>query len=241
MIAWCGFDYSSLVNPYNALKCPGVADVFRIPKLGAAFYQAQVNPAVRPVIKLSCYWDFGPKSPRGPGKGAAIFSNCDRLEVFVGDKHFATATRDAKNYPHLKHPPFFCDLDVDGASKPELRIEGYVKNRLVLTRSFSSDSAQDQFVLRADDADVVGDGIDATRLVFMVTDKYGEPRAFAGGEIVFDLTGPGMIVGDNPFVLADSGGVGAVWIKSVPRGKGVIAVTAKHSSLGQKRVEIAAR
>lgn len=44
VVAWCAFDYASLINPYNAVKCPGVADVFRIPKLGAAFYRSQVDP-----------------------------------------------------------------------------------------------------------------------------------------------------------------------------------------------------
>src|SRR5262249_16843384 len=65
VIAWCAFDYGSPVNAYNGLKCPGVADSFRIPKLGAAFYQAQIDPKVRVVIKPSFHWDFGPKSPRG--------------------------------------------------------------------------------------------------------------------------------------------------------------------------------
>src|SRR5262249_19057216 len=26
LIAWCGFDYASLVNPYDNVKCPGVSD-----------------------------------------------------------------------------------------------------------------------------------------------------------------------------------------------------------------------
>jgi beta-galactosidase len=38
VIAWCAFDYASLINDYHGVKCPGVADVFRIPKLGASFY-----------------------------------------------------------------------------------------------------------------------------------------------------------------------------------------------------------
>jgi hypothetical protein len=28
VIAWCGFDYASLINAYKNVKCPGVADVF---------------------------------------------------------------------------------------------------------------------------------------------------------------------------------------------------------------------
>lgn len=238
VIAWCGFDYSSLMNCYNAIKCPGVADVFRIPKLGASFYQAQVSPKVNPIIKLSFYWDFGPKSPRGPGKHAAIFSNCDRLEIFVAGKSLTTLEPDRQNYPHLEYPPFFCDLDLDGAGSPELRIDGYVSGKLALSRKFSSDRSHDQFTLMTDDAKIKADGSDATRVTFAVTDQFGEPRAFANGKVTFELSGPGMIVGDNPFDLEDSGGVGAIWIKGQRKNRGTIMVTANHSFLGKKMVTL---
>ena len=241
VIAWCAFDYASLINAHNAVKCPGVADVFRIPKLGAAFYRAQVSPQVRPVILPDFYWDCGAQTPRGPGQNAAIFSNCDRLEIFVAAKPLVTALPDRKNYPHLKYPPFFCNLDLDAAGLPELRIDGYVGDRLALSRSFSPDPAQDQFQLAADDTQLFGDGADATRLVFKVADKFGTERLLAGGEVAFEITGPGTIVGDNPFSLADSGGVGAVWIKTTPNGTGQIIVKATHSSLGAKSVTIDVR
>jgi len=238
VIAWCAFDYASLLNCHKAVKCPGVADVFRIPKLGAAFYLAQVSPEVGPVILPDFYWDFGAQTPRGPGQNAAIFSNCDRLEIFVAGKPFATAQPDRKNYPHLKYPPFFCDLDLDAAGHPELRMDGYVGDRLALSKSFSFDPAQDQFLLAADDAQLFGDGADATRLVFKVADQFGTERLGAGGEVAFEISGPGTIVGDNPFLLADSGGVGAVWIKTSPDSSGPIIVKATHSSLGAKSVTI---
>ena len=110
--------------------------------------------------------------------------------------------------------------------------------QLVLTKSFSSDAAQDQLLLAADDSKLIGDGADATRLVFQIADKFGQPRAFAAGEVVLNCSGPGTILGDNPFSLEDSGGVGAVWIKTVPAGKGRIAVKARHSLLGEKIVAI---
>lgn len=242
VIAWCAFDYGSLMNAYHAVKCPGVADGFRIPKLGASFYQAQVSPSVRPVIIPNFYWDFGSQSPRGPGKRVAIFSNCDRLEIFVGGKFVARLQPDRADFPHLSYPPFFCDLELDEAvaqTRPELRIDGFVGDRLALSRSFSSDPAQDQFFLAADDAQLAGNGADATRLVFKVVDKFGTERAFAGGQVSFEISGPGEIVGDNPFALADSGGVGAVWIRSTPGRPGKIIVRAVHSSLGARTVELA--
>ena len=238
VIAWCGFDYASLVNPYNNVKCPGVADVFRIPKLGASFYQAQVSPQVRPVIQPSFYWDFGPQTPRGPGKQAAIFSNCERLELFVGGRPRATLHPDSVNFPHIPYPPFLADLELDGAGHPELRIDGYVGDRLALSRSFSSDATQDRFFLEADDAELMADRADATRLAFKVVDKFGAERAFAGGQVAFELIGPGVLVGDNPFSLVDSDGVGAIWIKTLPRRSGRITVMATHSLLGARTVEI---
>jgi beta-galactosidase len=239
VIAWCAFDYASLVNPHQAVKCPGVADMFRIPKLGASFYQAQVNPAARLVIQPSFFWDFGPATPKGPGKNAAIFSNCDRLEIFVGAKRVATVRPDRANFPRLQYPPFFCDLEIDDvAAKPELRIDGYIRDRLALSKSFSSDAAEDALFLAADDRRLLGDGVDATRLVFKIVDKFGAERAFADGEVTLEISGPGTIVGDNPFALTDSGGVGAVWIKTIPNGSGQIIVTATHSSRGKKSVFI---
>jgi beta-galactosidase len=241
VVAWCGFEYGSLVNAFQRVKYPGVADIFRVPKLGASFYLAQCDPKYRVVIQPDFYWDFGSKTPRGPGKGAAIFSNCERLEIFLSGQHHATLQPDTTNYPHLKHAPFFTDLDLDGSGHPELRIDGYLGQKLELSRSFSADRTHDQFALEADDAELIGDGVDATRLVFKVVDKFGANRAFAGGNVSFEVAGPGVIIGDNPFALADSGGIGAVWIKTNPNSSGHIAITARHSELGAKSVKLRVR
>ncbi|HVU99791.1 MAG TPA: glycoside hydrolase family 2 TIM barrel-domain containing protein, partial [Verrucomicrobiae bacterium] len=238
VVAWCGFEYGSLVNGYHRLKCPGVADVFRLPKLGAAFYLAQADPKIRVVIEPDFYWDFGHATPRGPGKAAAIFSNCDRLQVFVGGKHHATLRPDAANYPNLKHPPFFVDLDLGGSGHPELRIDGFISGRLALSRSFSSDPSSDQLMFVADDAEITGDGVDAVRLVVRVGDKFGAQRLLGGGEVTFEVQGPGMILGDNPLSLVDCGGAGAVWLKTNVNARGIIHVTAAHSAFGSKSLEM---
>ena len=101
-----------------------------------------------------------------------------------------------------------------------------------MSRSFSSDHAADRFWLHADDAELVNDGSDCTRLAFAVVDKFGAPRAFAGGDVALDLDGPGVIVGDNPFPLEANGGAGAVYIRTIPGRVGTIRITARHSTLG---------
>ncbi len=238
VIAWCAFEYGSPMNSYKGVKNPGVADVFRIPKLGASFYQSQVSPAVRPVIVPNFYWDFGQATPGGPGKNAVIFSNCDRLELFVDGKLHSRLEPDRKNYPNLKYAPFFADLDIEAAGHPVLRIDGYVADHLALSRSFSSDTRKDEFLFKADDSAINGDGVDATRLVFRVADEFGAARLFAGGDVAFEVTGPGIVVGDNPFSLTEGGGAGAIWIKARPANSGRIVVTARHSSLGVRTVKI---
>jgi beta-galactosidase len=240
-IAWCAFDYASLMNAYNAVKCPGVADVFRIPKLGASFYLAQVAPSVRAVIEPDFYWDFGPQTPYGPGDHAAIFSNCERLEIFINGKQHAVLHPDRAGFPHLLSPPFFADLKIDGVAHPELRIDGYVGNSRVISRSFSSDPSTDRLWLHADDAALMADGSDMTRLAFAVVDKFGAPRAYAGGTVSLRIQGPGTIVGDNPFSLAENGGAGAVWIRTSAGRAGTIRLDAEHSSLGKKTVEVQAK
>jgi beta-galactosidase len=237
-VAWCAVDYASLMNAYQGVKCPGVADVFRIPKLGAAFYLSQVDPAERPVIEPDFYWHFGLESPTGPGEHVAIFSNCERLEIFIDGKPHAVLHPDRVGFPNLRYPPFFADLKPDGAEHPELRIDGYKGATRLLTRKFSSDRAQDRLWLHTDDTELTADGADATRLAFAVVDKYGALHAFGKGRLTLALEGPGVLVGDNPFALEDNGGAGAVWVKTLPVKVGTIRIAAHHDALGSERLEI---
>ena len=230
LLGWCAFDYPSLISAFNGLKYPGIADFFRIPKLGAAFYESQVSPDTRPVIAPAFYWDFGAHQPAGPGERAAIFSNCERLELFLDGVQHSVLQPDRAGFPHTAYPPFFAHLQLNATSKPELEIRGYVKDRLVLSRSFSSDPAQDRLWCEADDVDLHGDGADSTQLAFGIVDKFGSPRLFGGGVVRLTLDGPAKIVGDNPFDLNLTGGMGAVWIRTLPGSYGIVRVRAHHSS-----------
>lgn len=240
VIAWCAFDYASLMNAWETIKCPGVADVFRLPKLAAGFYKSQVDAKVRPVIEPDFWWDFGEQTPAGPGKHAAIFSNCERLEVYVDGKLRGKLEPDRAGFGGLRYPPFFADLTVEGGTKPELRIDGFVGGTKVLSRQFSADRSADRLWLRADDAELRADGVDATRVTFGVEDKFDALRAFASGEVRLNVEGPGEMVGDRSFRMEDCGGAAAVWVKTTAGGTGVVRVTARHSALGTKTVEIRA-
>lgn len=241
LIAWCAFEYASLLGDYQAVKYPGISDVFRIPKLGASFYRSQGDPTIEPVILPSFYWDFSLHTPSGPGPNSAIFSNCERLELFIDDKHHSTIHPDRTSYPHLQHAPFFADLQLNGAQSPELRVEGYRANKMAISRSFSSNHSEDRLFVHADDTVLEADGSDATRLMFAQVDKFGAPRPFVGGEVSIHIEGPGVVVGDNPFDLGKTGGAGAVYIRTIPHRAGHIRITVHHAALGTKIVHIRAK
>ena len=76
------------------------------------------------------------------------------------------------------------------------------------------------------------------RLVFAAVDKFGAPRPFVEGDVSLEIQGPGVIVGDNPFNLSESGGAGAIWIKTLPNRTGRIRIEGKHASLGSSSVQM---
>ena len=83
--------------------------------------------------------------------------------------------------------------------------------------------------------------MDATRLSFRATDRYGAPRPYVDGQVSFDVTGPAVLIGDNPFDFASAGGVGAVWIRSLPGSPGTVTVTARHPALGRAVAQVRVR
>ncbi len=243
LLAWSGFDYpSGSGNQYQGVKYTGVVDEFRITKPGAAIYQAQTDPALSPVIAPAFYWDFGLASPVTSLASAMICSNLDRLEIYVGGEHFATATPDTGDYGYLDYPPSFVDFSaVDGSSRPELRIDGYLGSVQVASRSLASDPSGDTLQLTADDAEIDGDGVDATRLAFRAVDRYGAPRPYIDGPVTLDIEGPAVLIGDNPFDFAATGGAGAVWIRSLPGSPGTVTVRASHPRLGRAMARVRVR
>ena len=244
LLAWSGYDYpSGSGNQFEGVKYTGVIDLFRVPKPGAAIYQAQVDPAKKPVIAPAFYWDFGADAlPLPEGQQAMICSNCERLEIFVGGRHYATVRPDEKQFPHLAYPPSFIAFKkVTASAKPELRIDGYVGKQKLLSRKFSADRSTDRLLVAADDAVLRADGADATRVVFRTVDRYGAARPHGKGVVSFTLEGPAVLIGESAFALEQTGGVGAVWIRTLEGQTGTIKLTAVHPDYGKYRLSVQAR
>ena len=241
LVAWAGFDYASLlgVNPAN-IKWAGVADGFRVPKPGAAIYQTQADPAVRPLIIPVFFWEAGGAVPAA-APTAMIASNCDRLEVFIDGTHVTSAlpAYGSPLYSGLIHPPFLVHLPkhIPNAT-PELLVKGFVGGRQVAQLRMSANPAGDALGMAVDDATISADGSDATRAVFRAIDAHGNQRRYGSGDVTLTLSGPATLVGDNPFAFGQYGGLGAVWIRSLAGQPGAITLTASHPLLGQAEVQV---
>ena len=166
-----------------------------------------------------------------------ICANLDRLEVYVAGAHFATATPDTTNYRHLRYPPSFVDFgSVDGSSHPQLRIDGYLGATKVASQSYSSDPDGDRLHVTIDDTELTGDGSDSTRVVLRAVDRHGQPRPYVQGDVILSVDGPAVLIGDNPFALADTGAAGAVWLRTIRNTPGTVTLTARHPTLGSGAV-----
>jgi beta-galactosidase len=238
-IGWCAFDYNTHANfcSTDRICYHGVADIFRIPKPAGGFYKSQCDPKEEIVLEPAFDWSRGDRNESF--NVAMVSSNCEHLKIYIGDRLVADVDPDRQTFPHLKYPPFVTNIR-DGlrGGWGDLKLEGYIDGKKVITRMLSGRGADRQLHVEPDDLELIGDGIDATRVVLRVTDEYGAARPLANAAIGLTLTGPGEIIGDNPFSLF--GGVGAIWIKT-KEAAGVIRLTAKHPRLGVKTVEIHAR
>jgi beta-galactosidase len=237
-IGWCAFDYNTHANFGSGDKIcyHGVTDIFRILKPAGQFYRSQCDPKEEVVLEPCFNWSQGDQSEGGGVRHAVIVSNCDHLKIHVKGDLKAEVEPDRAHYGHLPHPPFVTDL-TGGRLEDwgDLRIDGYIKGALAISKTMPGNDYDRQLHVEPDEAVLVGDGADATRVVLRVTNEHGGARPFSTGSIALRVEGPGEIVGENPFSLA--AGVGAVWVRS-KEAAGVIRLHARHQYLGEKMVEI---
>jgi len=127
---------------------------------------------------------------------------------------------------------------VDVGALPDLRVDGYVGTTLAAVLLMSADTTRDRLRLTADDTTITADGSDATRVTFRATDAYGNHRPNATGEVTLSLTGPAILIGQNPFAFGSYGGVGGAFVRSIPGRTGQVTVTARHATLGSTSVRV---
>jgi beta-galactosidase len=237
-IGWCAFDYNTHLQfgSGDRICYHGVMDIFRQPKLAAHFYASQEDPAKRVVLEPISYWTMGDKSGAGV-EPLLICSNCDEVEILVAGKSRGRIQPDRKQWPHLPHPPYVATgLSAGwGGDWEPLELRGYVNGKHVATKKISHDGQPARLIMAADDRAIDADGSDMTRVTLSIVDEFDNILPFAQQPVVLELTGPGVLVGENPFSMP--GGRGAVYVRST-RKAGTITITATTSRLKPQKVTI---
>jgi beta-galactosidase len=234
-IGWCAFDYNTHGNfgSGDRICYHGVTDIFREPKPAAGFYKSQCDPDEEIVLEPAFHWARGDESIGFTN--AVVSSNCEHLKFYVSGKLVAEADPNRAEFAHLKYPPFAADLSEHVNPWGDLRIEGYIGSKLVISKTLSGAGVARKFALASDDTTLIADGADSTRVVLRVTDEFGAIQPFSNDAIRLEITGPAEIIGDNPFSLV--GGTGAIWIRTFEMA-GKVQLTAIHPNLGMQQIEI---
>lgn len=235
VLGWCAFDYQTHADfgSGDHVCYHGVMDIFREPKPAAGFFRSQCSPHEEPVLEPGFH--FAMNDQAGGLERAIISSNCEQIRCFIGVEgtwHPVIDLLPAKaEFPHLDYPPFFLTLPNGNDDWGDLRLDGYVAGKLVVSKSLSSKGLDQAFEMVADDIALSADGCDATRVVLRVTDQYGAPRPLCFDPILLTLEGPAVLVGESPLAL--SGGRSALWIRSTTR-PGTATLRATHAHFGTR-------
>jgi beta-galactosidase len=240
-IGWSAFDYATHIEfgSGDRICYHGVMDIFRLPKWAAYLYQSQQSPSKRVVLQAATHWTMGDRSGGGVNP-LTVFSNCDKVEVIVGQNSLGRFQPDYAAYPNLPHPPItIYGLDEYSAwGQAEfynLHIIGYIHNEMVAEQWISSNRLPHNLELSTDTDQLYADGADMTRLIFRITDEFGNPLPYATKVVTFELEGDADLIGENPFPLI--GGQAALYIKARYQ-TGSVAVRAQASGLPSASVAL---
>ncbi len=243
-IGWCAFDYNThfQFGSGDRICYHGVMDIFRLPKFAARFYESQQAPESRVVLHAATRWAMGDRDTSRIDQ-LVVFSNCDSVDVYVGDNFMGHFLPDRKHFPNLPHAPFQIPLGTGnltwGQHLPDLLVQGKINGELVAEHRIAADSLPYALDVTLDDDQLYADGADMTRLAVCVVDRFGNPLPYTDRAVWIALEGPVTLVGDNPLVL--QGGQGAVFIKAGYTG-GRVSICVKTDRLPEaKRTLIVAQ
>ncbi len=239
-LGWCAFDYNTHANfgSGDRICYHGVMDIFRTPKPAAGFYKSYVDPKDEVVLEPAFSWSRNDESVGITY--AMINSNVEHIKMFTvsaaGETFAGEGGPDREQFAHLPYPPFCIHFVQHALQFPrwgDLRIEGYIGGKKVITKTLAGDGVDAKLAVLPDDTALRADGSDSVRIVLRMEDRFGNVRPYAADAVSITLDGPATLIGDNPIGLI--GGRCAVWVRAKQQ-PGAVVFTATHARLGATSV-----
>jgi beta-galactosidase len=106
-IGWCAFDYNTHQDfgSGDHVCYHGVADIYRNFKDAGYAYMSQGDNLMMHVSNVPVSGD----QDEALVKPFVVFSNCDMIKLYRNGKYIADFYPNKKDFPHLRHAPFFID------------------------------------------------------------------------------------------------------------------------------------
>jgi beta-galactosidase len=216
-IGWCAFDYHTHqeFGSGDRVCYHGVMDIYRLPKMAAYFYRSQKSPSDEVVLYAATNWTRGDRSGGG-NNPLTVFSNCEEIEVLIGEQSHGRFTPDYVQYPHLNHPPFVVrwpePYDPWSIESCDLTVLGFINGQLSAEHTIAVDHVPDRLCVKAHTIQLRPDGMDMARIAVRIVDRYGNVLPYQLRIVEFSLEGDAAFIGENPLPLF--GGQGACYVKS---------------------------
>lgn len=239
-IGWCAFDYPTHqeFGSGDRVCYHGVMDMYRLPKMAAYFYRSQKSPADEIVLYAATNWTMGDRNGGG-NNPLVVFSNCDEVEIWIGDESQGRLRPDVEAYPHLKHPPFTLrqpePYNPWGTPFRDLTARGYLNGVVVAEQKIDAAHIPAGLRLGTHAEHLRADGADMARITVEVVDKYGNVLPYHMRVVRLALEGDADLIGANPLVLL--GGQGACFVKA-RRAPGQVVVRAATDDLPAVEVSL---
>jgi beta-galactosidase len=179
---WTGFDYRGEPQPYGwpqVSSQSGIVDLCGFPK--DMFYYLKSWWTDEPVLHIFPHWNW----KEGDTINVWAYSNCEEVELFLNAKSLGR-----------KHMPQNSHLEWPVVYEPGiLRVQGLKSGKDAVSYQIATTKEPAQITLNTDRSSVNADGEDVSVVTVQVNDSEGRIVPTANNEIVFQLSGPGQIIG----------------------------------------------
>jgi beta-galactosidase len=197
----------------------GVMDMYREPKFAAYAYASQGDPKDGAVLQPVSFWARGERNIGGI-LPLIVLTNCDYVDVKIGDIVTKRIHPDRETYPHLLHPPCILDHRVVtpeefgtwGMTWRDGEVVGYVDGKPVKTLKLSADPVPTRLEIAADDASLRAGEKDTVRVILRALDQHGNLMPFFDDPVELELSGAARLVG--PRLASFKGGVAGLYIEA---------------------------
>lgn len=184
MCIWTGFDYRGEPTPFGwpaVASQFGILDLCGFPKDGMFYLKSWWTD--EPVLHLFPHWNW--QGREGREIPVWVHSNCDEVELFLNGETLGRKTM--KKYSHLEWPVKY--------TPGKLVAKGYKGGNEVLTSTVETTGGAASVQLLPNRTMLAADGADVSVITVQVVDAQGRMVATADNAILFEISGPGKIIG----------------------------------------------